>query len=116
VQPWISRRALGTSAALSEICRPLVRPSHWLVRRNFELARNLKQYKNKRIRDKITVFNHIPGVYLHGETIPDSQHHHHQEIILSPQGPSVLVNLTYTFYDVEIVHEGVATSEFFEVF
>jgi hypothetical protein len=80
-----------------EVCRPLVRPSYWLVRRNFELARNLTQYKNKSIRDKITVFKHRPGVYPHGETISDSQHHYHHEIITSPQGPSVLVNLTYTF-------------------
>jgi hypothetical protein len=27
----------------NEVCRPLVRPSHWLVRRKFELARNLAQ-------------------------------------------------------------------------
>jgi hypothetical protein len=30
-----------------EVCRPLVRHSHWLVRRKFELARNLIQYNNK---------------------------------------------------------------------
>jgi hypothetical protein len=30
-----------------EVCRLLVRLSHWLVRRNFELARNLTQFKNK---------------------------------------------------------------------
>jgi hypothetical protein len=30
-----------------EVCRPLVIPSHWLVRRNFELARHLRQYNNK---------------------------------------------------------------------
>jgi hypothetical protein len=96
-----------------EVCRPLVRPSHWLVRRNFELARNLRQYKNKSIIDEINPLKHRPGVYLHGETIPDSQHHHHHEIITSPQGPSVLVDLTYTLYDVEIVHEGFAASDFF---
>jgi hypothetical protein len=26
-----------------EVCRPFVRPSNWLVGRNFELARNLTQ-------------------------------------------------------------------------
>jgi hypothetical protein len=95
-----------------EICRPLVRSSHWLVRRNFEFARNLTPYKNKGIRDKITVLKHRPGVCLHGETIPDSQQFQHDEIITSPQGPSVFSDWTYTFSDVEIVHQGFATSEF----
>jgi hypothetical protein len=54
-----------------EVCRPRVRLSHWLVRRNFELARNLAQYENKIIRDKITELKNSPGVYLHGETIPN---------------------------------------------
>jgi hypothetical protein len=34
-----------------EVCRPLVRPSHLLVRKNFELARNLAQNKKKIIRE-----------------------------------------------------------------
>jgi hypothetical protein len=53
------------------------------------------------------------GVKLHGKIIPDSQQFQHDEIITSPEEPSVLVNLMYTFFDVEIVHEGFATSEFF---
>jgi hypothetical protein len=79
-----------------EVYRSLVRPSHWLVRRDFELARNQAQYKNKSIRDKIHPFKHRPGVYLHGETIPDSQQFQHDEIITSPKEPSVFVDLTYT--------------------
>jgi hypothetical protein len=34
-------------------------------------------------------------------------------IIPSSQGPSVLANSTSTFFDVEIAHEGFATSDFF---
>jgi hypothetical protein len=54
-----------------------------------------------------------PGVYLNGEKNSDLQQFQHDEIITSPEEPSVLVNLTYTFHDVEKVHEGFATSDFF---
>jgi hypothetical protein len=54
-----------------------------------------------------------PGVYLNGEKKSDLQQFQHDEIITSPEEPSVLVNRTYTFHDVKKVHEGFATSEFF---
>jgi hypothetical protein len=96
-----------------EVCRPLVRPSLRLVRRKFELALNLAQFKIKSIRGRTRGKIQRPCVYLHGKTIPDSQHQHHDEIMTSPLGPSALVDLTYTFSDVEVLYEGVATSDFF---
>jgi hypothetical protein len=62
---------------------------------------------------KMLRYKHRPYVHLHGAKTPDWKHFHHHKIIPSPQGPSLFVNLAFTIYDVEIVHEGVATSEFF---
>jgi hypothetical protein len=59
-----------------KFCCPLVTTSHWLIRPNFELARNIAQYKNESIEERILLSENRSGKYLRDEPTPDLQHPH----------------------------------------